>query len=148
MRHLDLLNAPLKSQFLCDLFETYDVVVSYEYDRTHENMPDEYHAEIPDLGLQFIFDGKQKLRTLFIRPVAVESYDPLGPLAASVELFPLKTDAASHAAAKAIPTTAGQSDFMGEDRDWIRFEYPEHSIHYEFIDSELGLITLQTNGGQ
>ena len=54
MKHLDLLETELKSEFLCDLFEAYDVQVVYEYDRTNENLPDEYHAEVSDLGLQFV----------------------------------------------------------------------------------------------
>lgn len=72
MNHLGLLHTPLKSDFFCDLFKTYDTVVSYEYDRMHENMPDEYHAEIPELGLQFIFDASQCLKTLFIKPVPID----------------------------------------------------------------------------
>jgi len=51
MKYLDLLGIQLKDNFLNDLFETYEVEVIYEYDRTHENLPDEYRAEIPDLGL-------------------------------------------------------------------------------------------------
>lgn len=39
MKHLDLLKMDLKSDFLCDLFETYDVQVVYEYDRTHQIAP-------------------------------------------------------------------------------------------------------------
>ena len=76
MKHLDLLGSELKSDFLCDLFETYDVQVVYEYDRTHENLADVYRAEIPDLGLQFVFDEGQLLQTLFMQPVEVTTFNP------------------------------------------------------------------------
>ena len=93
MRHLDLLGQDLKCEFLTDLFETYDVDVKYSYDRLHEGMADEYHAAIPDLGLQFIFDQGQKLRTLFIEPIEVDSYNPLAGLNESFELFSAKAEA-------------------------------------------------------
>ena len=33
---------------------------------------------------------------------------------------------------------------MGEHRDWIRFEGATYSVHYEYVDSALKMITLQT----
>jgi hypothetical protein len=75
MKHLDLLGTELKSDFLCDLFETYDVEVVYEYDRTHEGLGDEYRAELPELGLQFVFDEKQILKTVFVRPVTATTFN-------------------------------------------------------------------------
>jgi hypothetical protein len=37
MKYIDTIGILLKSDFLIDLFETYDVDVIYSYDRTHEN---------------------------------------------------------------------------------------------------------------
>jgi hypothetical protein len=71
-----LLGAKLKSDFINDLFETYDVDVVYSYDRTHENIEDEYFAEIPQMGLEFIFDACQTLKTLFMKKVEHTGYNP------------------------------------------------------------------------
>ncbi len=59
MRYTEIIGEHLKSDFLCDLFETYDVEVIYEYDRTHENIEDEYHAEMEELGLEFLFNKER-----------------------------------------------------------------------------------------
>lgn len=143
MKHLDILGTPLKSEFLFDLLETYDVQVIYEYDRTHENLPDEYHAEIPELGLQFVFDANQKLRTLFIKAVEITAFNPFED-DERIPRFASKPEARQYAKNSGVRTTEGESDFMGEQRDWIRFESATHSIHYEYVNSELKMITLQT----
>jgi hypothetical protein len=142
MKHLDLLGTPLKSEFLFDLLETYDARVVYEYDRTHENLPDEYHAEIPDLGLQFVFDESQMLRTLFMKPTEVTTFNPFED-DERIRKFASKTEARQHAKNNGVPTSEGETDFMGEQRDWIRLESDTHSIHYEYVNSELKMITLQ-----
>ncbi|GAB5440516.1 MAG: hypothetical protein Fues2KO_08650 [Fuerstiella sp.] len=143
MRHLDLLGTGLKSDFLCDLFETYDVQVVYEYDRTHEGLADEYHAELPDLGLQFVFDAKQVLRTLFLRPVEVSTLNPFNPDDDRIQRFNTKADAIRYAHENGLQFSEGLAELMGEQKDWIRFKSDTHSIHFEFVDSELRLITLQ-----
>jgi len=144
MTHLDLLGTPLKSEFLFDLLETYDVQVVYGYDRTHENLPDEYHAEVSELGLQFVFDENQMLRTLFMTPMEITTFNPFED-DERVRRFASKADAREYAKENDVPTSEGESDFMGERRDWIRFEGATHSVHYEFVDSALKMITLQTN---
>lgn len=143
MKHLDLLGTPLKSEFLFDLLETYDVQVVYEYDRTHENLPDQYHAEIPDLGLQLVFDDNQMLRTLFMTPVEITTFNPFED-DDRIRMFASKSEARDHAKENDVTTSEGEADFMGERRDWIRFERPSYSVHYEFVDSALKMITLQT----
>lgn len=147
MRHTDLLDTPLKQPFLDDLFETYDVDVIYGYDRDGEDGPDEYHAAVNELGLRFVFDHGQRLRVLFVQPVETDSWDPFAPLEESVSRFATKADAAAHAEAQGLPTAAGRAELAGRERDWIRFEYPTHTAHYEFVDEALSLITLQSRSG-
>jgi len=143
MKHLDLLGSELKSDFLCDLFETYDVQVVYEYDRTHENLADVYRAEIPDLGLQFVFDEGQLLQTLFMQPVEVTTFNPF-EVDERIQRFASKREARRYAENNGMRITEGTADFMGEQRDWIRLESDTRSIHYEYVHSGLRMITLQT----
>lgn len=143
MHHLDLLGTHLKDEFLCDLFETYDVQVEYRYDRIHENCPDEYHAEVLDLGLQFVFDDHQVLRTLFLTPVGISTFNPFAS-DEKVPAFASKTEALSHASANGREFKEGMADFLGERREWIRFEADAYTIHYEFVDGNLRKITLQS----
>ena len=143
MKHIELLGTPLKSEFLFDLLETYDVQVTYEYDRTHENIPDEYHAEIFELGLQFVFDESQMLKTLFMKPVEITTFNPFEN-DERVHKFSSKAKARDHAKEYNIPTSEGEADFMGEHRDWIKFEDANYSVHFEYVDSALKMITLQS----
>lgn len=142
MKHLDLIGIELKSEFLCDLFETYDVQVEYEYDRTHENIPDVYHAKIADLGLEFTFDDRQILKTVFIK---LDDATTSGPFNDDerIRRFDSKSEALGYANAKGLPFEQGAAEFLGEQRDWIRFEGDTYSVHYEFVESSLRKITLQ-----
>lgn len=58
------------------MFETYEVDVLYRYDRTHENMDDKYVAEIPEMGLEFLFDSSQHLSTIFMKKVDHNGFKP------------------------------------------------------------------------
>ena len=144
MKFLDLIGVDLKNEVLCDLFETYDVKVVYECDRTHEGLPDEYRAEIPDLGLQFVFDEQQVFKTLFMEQVEVSTFNPFNEDDEKLKRFCSKAEASQYATDNGERTLEGKADFMGEERDWIRFEYDNYSIHYEYVDSKLRLITIQT----
>ena len=142
MKYIDLIGISLKSDILSDLFETYDVPVVYEYDRTHENLPDEYRAEVPDLGLQFVFDEHQSLQTSFMELVEITTFNPFDE-DDRLNRFDSKKEATRFAKSNGIQTTEGKGKFMGEKRDWIRFEYDTYSIHYEYVDKNLKMITLQ-----
>ena len=143
MKYLDLIGLPLKHDVLNDLFETYEVEVVYEYDRTHENMADEYRAEVPDLGLEFIFDAGQKLSTLFMEQKEINTFNPFEERDERLKKFDSKNSARAYAEEKELKVTEGNADFMGEEQDWIRFDLPKHSIHYQYTSGKLKKITLQ-----
>lgn len=144
MKHLNLLNTSLKDDFFCDLFETYDTQVVYEYDRTHEGLSDEYRAEILELGLQFVFDSRQMLRTIFLRPIDPETFEPFNASDERLSTFASKQEALQYADANGLQYSQGAAELMGEQRDWIRFKNELSSIHYEFVGPELRMITLQS----
>ncbi len=143
MKYLDLIGVDLKNDVLCDLFETYDVPVVYEYDRTHEGLPDEYRAEIPDLGLEFLFDEKQVFSTLFMQQVEVSTFNPFDEDDEGLKSFGSKSEALQYAADHGVRTTDGIAELMGEEKDWIRLEHGDYSIHYEYVGSKLRMITIQ-----
>ena len=147
MKYLELLSVQLKDDFLNDLFETYDVQVVYEYDRTYENMPDQYRAEILDLGLQFIFDENQRFLTLFIDQKETSTWNPFEEDDARLKKFSSKVSARNYAKENGIAITEGNAEFMGEERDWIRFDLSGHSIHYQFTGGILKKITIQNENG-
>ena len=142
MRYLSLLREKLKSDTVIDLLETYDMEVIYSFDRTHENLPDEYRTKCVDLGLEFRFDAAQSLHTLFIHLTDVEGFTPADLTGSDVVHFTSKPEAESYALDRGIETSQGCGRFFGEERDWIRLEYSAHSIHYEYRNGALALVTL------
>jgi len=142
MKYFPLLGKPLKSDELLDLFETHDVEVVYEYDRTHENLPDEYWGKCKDLGVQFVFDELQFLKFIYIHLTDADGFDPADLSASDIEVFASKLDARSHAQKKGVPVVEGRATFLGAERDWIRLEFSKHSIHYEFRAGILALVTV------
>jgi hypothetical protein len=142
MKYLELIRANLKNTTLVDLFETYDVNVIYDYDCTYENQPDRYHTEIPDLGLNFTFDENQSFSALHITPVESTTFNPFEPDDERLKGFTSKSKAIKYAKKKNVTFVEGAAEFMGENKDWIRFNYNNYSLHYEFVKSELKLITI------
>ncbi|KLC27524.1 hypothetical protein XP95_21070, partial [Xanthomonas perforans] len=142
-RHLDLIGTALKSDVLSDLFETYEIDVVYRYDRIHENQPDQYVAEVPQLGLEFLFDSQQRLSTLFIEDTEINGFNPFEGDPVGLPRFGSKGDAITHAKRNAIELSEGRANFLGIIRDWVRFEHEKYSVHYEFVDSKLEKITVQ-----
>lgn len=142
MNHLELIGEELKSEVLNHLFETYDVDVVYRYDRTSENMPDEYVAEVPELGLEFLFDSQQKLTALFIENTQTSGFNPFED-DESLPRFASKSDAIAHARRNDVQLSEGRAAFLGAVRDWVRLEHEHYSVHYEFVDARLQKITVQ-----
>jgi len=130
---------------MLDLLETYDMEVIYEFDRTHENLPDEYWTKCLDLGIQIVFDEKQSLNTVFVNLTDEEGFTPANLSESDVLHFESKRDAASHAKKEGIAFSEGKVEFMGVERDWIRFEHEGYSIHYEFRNGSLALVTITAN---
>jgi hypothetical protein len=144
MQYLPLLRKHLKSDEILELLETHDMEVIYEFDRTHENIPDEYCAKSLELGLELVFDEHQTLKTLFIHLNGTDGFAAADVADSDVTLFESKNDAAAFASAQGVEISEGIAELFGVERDWIRFEYKEHSVHYEFQGGSLGLVTLAT----
>ena len=142
MDYLPLLEMHLKSDEIIDLLETYDMEVVYEFDRLHENLPDEYQARCAELGLELLFDADQRLKTVFIHLVDANGFTPADLTDSDVLRFDTKRAAASHALREGIAVKEGRSEFLGKETDWIRFEYEGYSVHYEYRRGSLALITL------
>jgi hypothetical protein len=148
MNYIDILGESLKNAFLIDLFEIYDVDVIYEYDRTYENIEDEYRAEIPEMGLGFIFDSSQRLTTLFMKIVEHSGYNPFegdDPRKVSFSSAPGAMRYAKEKSIDAVHQEAKTDSFFGDVPEWVKFNFQSYSIHYQFSDYGVHLVTLQLN---
>jgi hypothetical protein len=142
MDFLPLLKSHLKSDEMLDLLETLDAQVVYEYDRTHENMPDEYWASIHGEGVCFKFDEEQILNCIFLHLTDTDGFTPINLSTTDIPQFGSLADAVSYADTNKLRVSSGQGELFGQLRDWIRIEYDDYWIHYEFRGDELGLVTL------
>ncbi len=142
MNFLPLLKAHLKSDVMLDLLETWDAQVVYEYDRTHENRPDEYWASIHSEGVSLKFNEQQVLVCIFLYLTDTDGFAPIDLASTDIPQFPSVADAASYADKNQLRVSTGQGELFGQLREWIRIEYDDYWIHYEFRDGDLGLVTL------
>jgi hypothetical protein len=138
-----LLNCHLKSDELIVLFEHYDVDVIYSYDRLHEGTEDSYYGSINELGLQFSFNEHQVLKTIFIYVSGNEEFEKANLSEFEISAHDDKLSVIKYGKENGIEYTEGEVSFLGENRSWAKLALSDYSIHYEFTDGVLGLITLQ-----
>jgi len=141
MSLIELLNQPLKSDEIIDLLEMNDAEVTYDFDRSHENMPDSYSTQIADLGLELTFDEHQKLQTIFIK---VADVDVTQAFDGEITPFASMGQALAFAEKTGLPIRQGRSELCGIPRHWIRLQHPSHFAHYEYQSEQLTQISLTT----
>jgi hypothetical protein len=144
MNYLPMLGKELKSDELLDLLETYDIEVIYDFDRTHENIPDQYWATAHELGMQLRFDEHQVLRTIFLSLTQEGGFTPTDLRQSDIQLFESKQEVRNFAAENGIATSEGETEFFGSKHDWIRLDYSGHSVHYDFGGGPLRKVTLNS----
>ncbi|MBS0567200.1 MAG: hypothetical protein JSS59_07275 [Proteobacteria bacterium] len=133
---LSLLGKELKDDSIIELLEDYDVDVIYAFDRFHENTPDVYWAAIRSIGVQFRFNERQALSTIFCYIAARDGFKAVAEDVVGVPIyksFQLAEQAclANAAAYEASPT-----------KSWLKVLGKSHHVHYEFGDGVLSLVTL------
>lgn len=143
-----LLGESLKSDLMLDALETYDVQVVYKYDRTHENLPDEYYAQCHALGLALRFDQDQKLQNIYLYLAEIEGFSVANLEDTDIQVFDSKPAVRAYGGESEIHISEGCADFMGEEHDWIRLDYADHTIHYDFREGVLRQITLSTRSDE
>lgn len=139
-----MLGKELKSDEILDLLETYEIEVIYDFDRTHENIPDKFWATAQELGMQLRFDEHQVLRTIFLSVTEEDGFAPADLRQSDIRLFQRKQDVRDFAAANGISASEGETDFFGSKHDWIKLDYSGHSVHYDFGGGPLKKVTLNS----
>lgn len=142
MQYLPLLRTNIKSDAIVDLLEAYDLEVTYAFDRTRENLPDEYWSKCIELGLEFCFNANQNLQSMFIHLTGTDGFTPANLTDSDIIYFKSKHSAESFAIENGIATRTGGGRFLGEERDWIMLEFHGYSVHYEFRRGLLALVTI------
>jgi hypothetical protein len=142
MKFLSLLGKRLKDDEVIDVLEYAEMEVVYDFDRLRENTPDEYRAESKKDGFQLVFDADQILCVIFLHVALVDGFTPVTRSDCDIAFFATTDEVELYGFEQKLRTTKGNADFLGARRDWVRLEHEGYSIHYEFRDAGLTLVTL------
>jgi hypothetical protein len=128
---LQLVGKHLKDDEVIDLLEGYDLDVIYDFDRLHENAPDEYRVEARKQGFCLRANDAQRIKTIFCYIQSREGYDPVD---ANDCGCPLPQSANEGLTVLGVPSRTGT--------DWRRFDFSTHALHYTWNASGLCLVCM------
>ncbi|QIF02222.1 hypothetical protein [Roseimicrobium sp. ORNL1] len=104
-----------------------------------------YRASAYEHGFEFMFDEKQILDTIFLYLEPTEEFESLNlEEECDVPFFTSLKEAQAKGARNNWPTDTGKADFLGIVREWIRFRFEGHTVHYEFHKGKLAMVTLSS----
>jgi len=147
MNYTEIVNSDLKNEFVNDLFETYEVEVIYDYDRSNEGIADKYRAAIPEMGLEFLFDEQQKLVALFMDQIEHMGHNPFEGEDPRYSALDSPSKTILYAEENSIEyehREVQQDSILGEIPEWVKLHYEKHSIHYSFQEHGLDRVTIQS----
>lgn len=136
MQLANYIGKSLKSDAVIRLLERFDMKVIYDFDRLHENTPDSYRSSAKDGGFEIHFNEQQVLDTIWCYVLPRSGFSAIDE-EVGTPVFRTFADAKTYAR-EADLTTSESSDGCS----WIKLEYENMWIHYEFSDNQLALITL------
>ena len=127
-----------------DILEAYDAEVIYDFDRLHENIPDEYWANCKAQGILFNFNADQVLSTIFLYLESLEGFTPIGVnQLEDIQVFHNIEAVKAHSSTLGLPFSEGaQRDGGSLAKSWARIDSSTIAIHYEFVGQSLARITL------
>jgi hypothetical protein len=146
MEILPLLRKRLKDDGIVERLDDWDVEVIYDFDRTHENIEDVYWAQAKDLGITMRFDQTQTLNTVFIYLKPIDGHTPFSPSnLEDVHAFNTVSEVEQHAVERGIAFRKSfRPDGLPPAGEWIRLEYPQHRVHYDFREGDLHILTISS----
>ena len=127
---------------MCELFELWDCDVTYDYDRLNENTPDSYWTASRDEGVEFRFNELQELTTIHLYSDGHSEYSPVDFGSTDITEFKSIDDVALHAKTNNLRFETGELGFLGNHCTWIKLLHEDYSIHYEFRENRLYLVTV------
>jgi hypothetical protein len=146
MEILPLLRKHLKDDAIIEILEQMDARIVYDFDRSHENIPDVYWAEAKDHGITMRFDANQRLDTVFVYVRPTEEHQPADlALLADVTAFSSASDVEAYAIGHGTHFKIGSRPAaLPPPSNWVRLDYGNHRVHYEFREGELHIITISS----
>ena len=145
MQFVPLLGKSLKDDEVIALLEDMEMQVIYEFDRLHEGQPDTYSAASHSAGVELRFDAAQRLRTIFLYITPTDRFAAFVAADCDVSLFSTFAEAQGFGEARSLALRTGDAGFLGIHRHWVLIGFGTYSIHYEFREGCLALVTISRN---
>jgi hypothetical protein len=140
-----LLGAHLKSDPVLELLEMYDVEVVYAFDRTHENMPDQYWAGSKEQGFLLRFSEVQVLDTVFLYLTSREGYSAINRLEIDAPIYDMFERAQEAFQSGSIRYCHSGQVAGARERWWIKCATEWGTAHYQYGgEGQLLMITLSS----
>ncbi len=82
------------------------------------------------------------LKVIFVHAAMSDGFEPADLNRSDITRFESVSDVKQWAVSQDCATQEGQTELFAVMRDWIKVIYDAHTLHYEFRDEALGLITI------
>src|ERR1043165_8654162 len=128
MKFLPLLEKHLKDDYTLDILGS-ELDVIYDFDRSHEGIPDQYWASSKKDGFTFRFDENQVLDLIFLYLAPIEGFSPLNLDDCDVPCFGSTEEAEEYGRQQRLQITKGYvAEFIGVkcDATWVLLEWDRH----------------------
>ncbi len=143
MQFTALLGKALKDEQVVEVLENFDMSVTYDFDRSHENIDDLYWAASKEAGFQFRFNKDQVLDVVFIYLVPREGFSAIDRSLLNLQLFETFDEAESACAVDKIPYKASAGEPGSKSyKWWIKLDHDQYTAHYQFKEGKVIMLTL------
>ncbi len=143
MQFTALLGKALKDGETIEVLENFDMSVTYDFDRSHENTDDLYWAASKEAGFQFRFNKDQVLDVVFVYLAPREGFTAIDRSLLNVQVFETFDEAESACVQAKTPykVSAGEPGSKGY-KWWIKLDHGQYTAHYQFIEGRVVMLTL------
>jgi hypothetical protein len=138
MKFTQLLGIAMKDDDMLEVLENYDMSVTYDFDRTHENIDDLYWAGSKEAGFQFRFNKDQILDTVFCYVESREEFEAIDQELLDVPIYGSFDEAKQACLTKSVP----YKESPGAPGWWIKLDFGKYTVHYQYKEGSLIMITL------
>jgi hypothetical protein len=141
-----LLGLKLKDEEMLDVLEHHDIrEVLYDFDRTHENMPDAYWAGSKNEGFLLRFDEHQVCDVVFCYIQPAEGYSKIDPQIIGVATHASFAAAEQVCKQRHLRYSVARAEMQGS---WLRIEDGPFLTHLQFGNGALDRVTLSAHNAQ
>ena len=141
-----LLGVGLKDDQMLDVLEGFSIEdVVYEFDRTHENMPDAYWAGTKQDGFLLRFNQHQICDVVFCYIEPAEGYSRINPQIIGVTTYGSYAEAEQACKRLNLKYTVARPDMQG---GWVRIDDGPFRTHFQFKGGALARVTLSAHDKQ